>query len=260
MTRLDVWLAEHGLAESREKAQALVMAGRVTVDGQPASKPGARVREGAVVAVAPGPAHVGRGALKLAGALDALGVDPAGKIAVDVGASTGGFTETLLARGALRVYAVDVGRGQLHEKLRQDPRVVVRDRVNARSLSPKVVPDPCSLAVVDVSFISARKILPALRSVLAPGAQAVVLVKPQFDVGRLQVGRGGLVKDPALHLQALRDVSGEAQALGYSVRGACASPLPGASGNREFFLRLEPGGKASAAEALGDLLGKAVSA
>jgi 23S rRNA (cytidine1920-2'-O)/16S rRNA (cytidine1409-2'-O)-methyltransferase len=260
MTRLDVWLAAHGLAGSREKAQALVMAGRVTVDGQRASKPGSRVREGAAVAVEPGAAHVGRGALKLAGALDALEVTPAGKVAVDVGASTGGFTETLLDRGALRVYAVDVGRGQLHERLRQDPRVVVRDRVNARALSPEVVPEPCSLAVVDVSFISVRKILPALLSVLAPGAMAVVLVKPQFEVGRYQVGRGGLVKHKALHLQALREVATEAQRLGYAVRGACPSPLPGASGNREFFLRLEPGGGALPAPALDDLLGKAVSA
>ncbi len=260
MTRLDVWLAEHGLAGSREKAQALVMAGRVTVDGQRASKPGTRVRDGAEVAVAAGPAHVGRGALKLAGALDALGVSPAGRVAVDVGASTGGFTETLLERGAARVYAVDVGRGQLHEKLRQDPRVVVRDRVNARALSPQVVPEPCSLGVVDVSFISVRKVLPALLSVLAPRASVVVLVKPQFEVGRFQVGRGGLVKDAALHLQAVRDVAAAAQRVGYAVRGACASPLPGAEGNREFFLHLEPGGATPAAEALDDLLGKAVSA
>lgn len=260
MTRLDVWLAEAGLAESREKAQALVMAGRVTVDGQKAVKPGTRVKNGAEVVVEPGPAHVGRGALKLAGALDALGVSPAGRVAVDVGASTGGFTETLLERGALRVYAVDVGRGQLHERLGQDPRVVVRDRVNARTLSPQVVPEPCSLAVMDVSFISVRKILPALLSVLAPGAEAVVLVKPQFEVGRFQVGRGGVVRDGALHLQALRDVAGEAQRLGYAVRGACPSPVPGAEGNREFFLHLEPGGRSLAAETLEAVLGKAVSA
>ena len=260
MTRLDVWLAGHGLAESREKAQALVMAGRVTVDGQRASKPGSRVRDGAAVTVEAGAAHVGRGALKLAGALDALGVSPAGRVAVDVGASTGGFTETLLDRGALRVYAVDVGRGQLHEKLRQDLRVAVRDRVNARTLSPLVVPEPCSLAVMDVSFISERKILPALLSVLAPGAEAVVLVKPQFEVGRFQVGRGGVVKDEALHLQALRDVAGEAQRLGYAVRGACPSPVPGAEGNREFFLHLEPGGERLAPETLEAVLGKAVSA
>jgi len=260
MTRLDVWLAEHGLADSREKAQALVMAGRVTVDGQRASKPGTRVKDGAAVALAAGAAHVGRGALKLAGALDALGASPAGRVAVDVGASTGGFTETLLERGAARVYAVDVGRGQLHEKLRQDPRVVVRDRVNARALSPQVVPEPCSLAVVDVSFISVRKVLPALLSVLAPGAQALVLVKPQFEVGRFQVGRGGLVKDPALHRQAVRDVAAAAQRAGYAVRAACPSPLPGAEGNLEFFLHLEPGGATLSPEALDDLLGKAVTA
>jgi 23S rRNA (cytidine1920-2'-O)/16S rRNA (cytidine1409-2'-O)-methyltransferase len=260
MTRLDVWLTEHGFAESREKAQALVMAGRVTVGGQRAVKPGTRVRGGAAVAVEAGPAHVGRGALKLAGALDAFGLRPAGRVAVDVGASTGGFTEILLERGAARVYAVDVGRGQLHERLRRDPRVVVRDRVNARALSPEVVGEACSLGVVDVSFISARKILPALLSVLGPGATALVLVKPQFEVGRSQVGRGGLVKDAALHLQALRDVAEEAQRLGYAVSGACPSPVPGAEGNREFFLHLEAGGRRLAREALEAVLGKAVSA
>ena len=259
MTRLDVWLAEHGLAESREKAQALVMAGRVTVDGRRAAKPGSPVREGTKVAVEAGPEHVGRGALKLQGALDAFGVDPAGGVAVDVGASTGGFTQILLDRGAARVYAVDVGRGQLHERLRQDPRVVVRDRTNARSLSPEGVPEPCSLAVVDVSFISVRLVLPALLSVLAAGAQAVVLVKPQFEVGRFQVGRGGIVTDPLLHLQTLRDVAVEAQRLGYAVRGACRSPLPGAEGNREFFLHLVPGGEALPLAELEALLGKAAS-
>jgi 23S rRNA (cytidine1920-2'-O)/16S rRNA (cytidine1409-2'-O)-methyltransferase len=259
MTRLDVWLAGAGLADSREKAQALVMAGRVTVDGRRAVKPGTRVKDGAAVAVEPGPAHVGRGALKLAGALDALEVEPAGRVAVDVGASTGGVTETLLERGAARVYAVDVGRGQLHERLRRDPRVVVRDRTNARTLSPEVVPEPCALAVVDVSFISVRKILPALRSVLAPGAEAVVLVKPQFEVGRAQVGRGGLVRDPALHLQALREVAEEARRLGWAVRGACPSPVPGAEGNREFFLHLAPGGGGLAPGEIEACLGKAAA-
>ena len=258
MTRLDVWLAEQGLAESREKAQALVMAGRVSVDGQRATKPGSRVREGTAVAVEAGPAHVGRGALKLAGAFDAFGVSPAGRVAVDVGASTGGFTQTLLERGALRVYAVDVGRGQLHERLRRDPRVVVRDRTNARSLSPEVVPEPCSLAVMDVSFISVRKVLPALASVLGPGAEAVVLVKPQFEVGRFQVGRGGVVKDPALHLSALVDVAVEAQKRGWGVRGACPSPVPGTEGNREFFLHLVPGGTALPPGELEAVLTKAV--
>jgi 23S rRNA (cytidine1920-2'-O)/16S rRNA (cytidine1409-2'-O)-methyltransferase len=258
MTRLDVWLAEHGLAESREKAQALVMAGRVRVDGQPAAKPGARVKDGASVSVETGPGHVGRGALKLAGALDALRVSPAGRVAVDVGASTGGFSEVLLARGAARVYAVDVGRGQLHERLRQDPRVVVRDRTNARQLSPEVVPEPCALAVMDVSFISVRLILPALRAVLAPAADAVVLVKPQFEVGREQVGKGGVVRDPALHLAALREVAQAAQAAGYGVRGACASPVAGAEGNREFFLHLVPGACPLPADELLDVVRKAV--
>jgi 23S rRNA (cytidine1920-2'-O)/16S rRNA (cytidine1409-2'-O)-methyltransferase len=236
--RLDAWLVERGLAESREKAQALVIAGRVRVDGAPATKPGAAVKAGRRIEVLAGPGSVGRGAAKLAGGLDALGVDPSGRVALDVGASTGGFTETLLARGAVRVYAVDVGRGQLHERLRADPRVMVRERINARRLSAAEVPEPVSIASVDVSFISALKVLPALRELLTAGADVVVLVKPQFEVGRGQVGRGGLVKDPALHRDALLAVARGAEALGYGVAGACPSPLTGAEGNREFFLHL----------------------
>lgn len=258
MTRLDVWLAERGLVESREKAQALVMAGRVRVNGQKAAKPGARVPEGAKITVDPGSAHVGRGALKLAGALDAFAIYVTGRVAVDVGASTGGFTETLLDRGAIRVYAVDVGRGQLHERLRTDERVLVRDRTNARKLGPETVPEACGMATVDVSFISARLILPTLRSVLAPEADAVVLVKPQFEVGRNQVGRGGIVKDPDLHRQALRDVARAAQEMGYAVREACASPITGAEGNREFFLHLAPGGPPLGDDELEALARKAV--
>jgi 23S rRNA (cytidine1920-2'-O)/16S rRNA (cytidine1409-2'-O)-methyltransferase len=260
VTRLDVWLADHGLARSREKAQALVIAGRVKVNGQPARKPGARVKEGAEVSVDPGPAHVGRGAIKLAGALDAFGIGVRARRVVDVGASTGGFTETLLARGATRVYAVDVGRGQLHESLRTDARVLVRDRTNARELSPAVVPEPCHVATVDVSFISTRLILPALRSVLAPEADVVVLVKPQFEVGRRQVGRGGIVRDPALHEQALRDVARAAREAGYTVRGACPSPITGAEGNREFFLHLSLGEVSPSPGELETLLRKAVAA
>jgi 23S rRNA (cytidine1920-2'-O)/16S rRNA (cytidine1409-2'-O)-methyltransferase len=238
-SRLDVWMVEHGLAESREKAQALVMAGRVRVDGSPAGKPGDSVPTGAAVELIPGPQHVGRGAIKLEGALDTLHVDPRGRVAVDVGASTGGFTEMLLERGAVRVYAVDVGRGQLHERLRTDSRIVVIDAVNARSMSSREVPEPCGIATMDVSFISVLKILPALRSVLAPGADAIVLVKPQFEVGRFRVGRGGIVSDPALHRQALRDVAWAAQhEMGYGLTGACPSPITGAEGNREFFLHL----------------------
>jgi len=234
---------EHALAPSREKAQGLIMAGRVRVDGATASKAGAAVAVDAVVEVLAGPAHVGRGALKLEGALDAFAIDPSGRIAVDVGASTGGFTETLLARGALTVYAVDVGRGQLHETLARDARVVVVDRVNARALDGTHVPELCGIGTVDVSFISVRKVLSPLRAVLGPGADAVVLVKPQFEVGRGQVGRGGIVKDPGLHALALRTVADAAVAdSGYAVRGACASPIAGTEGNREFFLHLRPGG------------------
>jgi 23S rRNA (cytidine1920-2'-O)/16S rRNA (cytidine1409-2'-O)-methyltransferase len=259
VTRLDVWLAENGLAESREKAQALVMAGRVRVDGAPARKPGTRVPASAMVEVAPGPAHVGRGALKLAGALEAFSLDPAARVAVDVGASTGGFTETLLERGAARVYAVDVGRGQLHEKLRADPRVVVRERTNARALGPADVPERCGLAVMDVSFISVTRILPALPGILTADADVVVLVKPQFEVGRREVGRGGLVKDPALHLRVLREVAAHARTLGYAVRGAAASPVTGAEGNREFFLHLVLGAPSPPAGELDAMLEKAVS-
>jgi 23S rRNA (cytidine1920-2'-O)/16S rRNA (cytidine1409-2'-O)-methyltransferase len=259
--RLDVWMVEHGLAESREKAQALVMAGRVRVDGAPASKPGDAVANGAAVELIPGPQHVGRGAIKLAGALDALQIDPTGRVAVDVGASTGGFTEMLLERGAVRVYAVDVGRGQLHERLRTDPRVVVIDGVNARSLSGREVPEPCGLATMDVSFISVLKILPALRGVLAPAADAIILVKPQFEVGRFRVGRGGIVSDPALHRQALRDVAWAAQhEMGYGLTAACASPITGAEGNREFFLHLARDGAPLAGARFESMLEEAVKA
>jgi 23S rRNA (cytidine1920-2'-O)/16S rRNA (cytidine1409-2'-O)-methyltransferase len=249
-TRLDVWLVEHGHAESREKAQALVMAGRVRVKGLPAAKPGSPVADESTVEVLGGRDHVGRGALKLAGALDAFRMDPAGRVAVDVGASTGGFTEVLLERGATRVYAVDVGRAQLHERLRADPRVVVCEGVNARRLSPGVVPDSCSVATLDLSFISVLKVLPALRSVLDPSADVACLVKPQFEVGRRQVGRGGIVKDPARRREAVGAAAAGARALGYAVLGSCASPLAGAEGNREFFLHLRPSGGGLSGEAL----------
>lgn len=249
--RVDVALVEHGLAETRQKAQALVMAGRVRIAGVPARKPSDAVPAGAALSVAAGPEHVGRGALKLGGALDAFGIAVSGRVAVDVGASTGGFTEVLLARGASRVYAVDVGRGQLHERVRADERVVVRDKVNARHLSTADVPEPCTLATVDVSFISVTKVLPALAGVLAEGADAIVLVKPQFEVGRGQVGRGGIVHDPALHAQSVLAVARAAQEeAGFGLRGACASPVTGAEGNREFFLHLRKGAPALPAQPL----------
>jgi len=256
--RLDVALVERGLAPSRERAQALIMAGRVRVAGAPAGKPGRALRDDVVVDVLPGPEHVGRGALKLAGALDALRLDPSGRIAVDVGASTGGFTEVLLARGACRVYAVDVGRAQLHETLRTDPRVVVREGVNARALSAHQVPEPCGFATLDVSFISVLKILPALRDLLTSDAALVVLVKPQFEVGRGQVGRGGIVREKALHRQALESTARGAQELGYGLRGACPSPIQGAGGNREFFLALARDGAPLAAAAFDAMIASAL--
>lgn len=256
--RLDLMLVARGLAPSRQKAQALVMAGDVQVDGAPAAKPGMAVAEVARIALRPQPVHVGRGALKLAGALDAFGIDPQGRVAVDVGSSTGGFTEVLLERGAARVYAVDVGRAQLHERLRRDPRVVVLERINARRLSPELIPELCSLAVMDVSFISVLKILPALKSTLAQDADLIVLVKPQFEVGRGQVGKGGLVKDPALQRQALARVALSSRQLGYAVLGACASSVSGATGNREFFLRLRAAGAGLAADELEAMAERAV--
>jgi len=238
-TRLDLHLVETGAVETRQKARALVMAGRVRVDGRRADKPGSQVAAGAAIQIAPGPAHVGRGALKLGPALDHFGVDPAGLVCVDVGASTGGFTEVLLSRGAARIYAVDVGRGQLHEKLARDPRVVIVDRVNARKLREREIPEPCRLGVIDVSFISVRKILPALLGVMTPDAQLVILVKPQFELERGDVGRGGIVREPALHRRALTTVAECARSEhGLTIAGAAASTIKGARGNREFFLHL----------------------
>jgi 23S rRNA (cytidine1920-2'-O)/16S rRNA (cytidine1409-2'-O)-methyltransferase len=258
--RLDVRLVELGLAESREKAQALIMAGRVSVDDRPAVKAGAAVAAEARIEVRPGPEHVGRGAVKLAGALDAFAVSPLDRIAVDVGASTGGFTETLLARGARRIYAVDVGRNQMHEKLRADPRVVAREGVNARALGVEHVPEPCRIATMDVSFISTLKILPALRRVLDADADVIVLVKPQFELERGQVGRGGIVREPARHREAVRRVAMQAQTeLSYSVRAVCASPIAGTEGNREFFLHLQLGPPAAAEAALFAMIDRAVA-
>ena len=238
--RLDVTLVERGLAPTRKKAQARIMAGDVRVNGAPATKPGAAVPREARIEVAAAPSFVGRGALKLQEALDRFGVGVALKVAIDVGASTGGFTEVLLARGARRVYAVDVGRAQLHERLRQDPRVVSLERINARNLSLARVKERCATGVMDVSFISVLKILPALSEILEPGADLVTLVKPQFEVGKGLVGKGGIVKDPELQCEALTRVALSSRAMGYGVLGACASPILGARGNREFFLHLRP--------------------
>lgn len=257
--RLDAWLVSQGLAPTRQKAQALVMAGRVEVNDQTETKPGSPVRPTARIRVLPGPAHVGRGALKLEGALDALRCDPSGLVVLDIGASTGGFVETLLSRGAKRVYAVDVGRAQLHESLSKDARVVVLDGRNARYLKPEDVPELASAATVDVSFISVLKVLPALRPLLGPGAFLLVLVKPPFELERRKVGRGGIIRDPRLHHEALLSVAqGATEELRYGLVGACASPIPGAEGNREFFLHLNRDGPSPSREAIEAMVLKAV--
>jgi 23S rRNA (cytidine1920-2'-O)/16S rRNA (cytidine1409-2'-O)-methyltransferase len=230
--RLDVLLVERGLAKSRAQAQALVLAGRVPGH----AKPGDQVDEGAELAVDSPPPYVSRGGHKLAHALDALGVDPAGRDCLDVGASTGGFTDVLLQRGARRVVALDVGYGQLHERLRADPRVIVLERVNARDVDS--LPYAPELITCDVSFISVRKALPAVLRLAAPGWQALVLVKPQFEAGRADVKRGGVVRDAEVHRRVLREVAEAALEWGAEPAGVVDSGLPGPKGNREFFLHL----------------------
>ena len=206
-TRLDRLLVERGLAESREKAQALIMAGEVLVNGQKAAKPGQTVASDAALELLAKLPYVGRGGLKLAAALDHFAIPAEGRVCLDIGASTGGFTDVLLQRGALRVHAVDVGAGQLDWKLRNDPRVVVHERLNARELAFEHLGELVDLAVCDVSFISATLILPAAARLLRPEGEMVVLVKPQFEVGKGQVGKGGIVRDPELHRGACERVA-----------------------------------------------------
>ncbi len=243
-TRLDVAVVAAGLAPSREKAQALILAGRIRVDGERRDKPGVAVPEGARVELDPGDRpYASRGGLKLAGALDALGVDPAGLRCLDVGASTGGFTDVLLRRGAAHVTALDVGRGLIDDALRRDPRVTVVEEVNARELRPAHVTPPYALAVVDVSFISLTLVLPALVPVLESGAEVLALVKPQFEAGRREVSRGaGVVRDPALRAAAVARVAEAFEGLGCGIRGVAASPVAGPAGNREVFLLARVGG------------------
>ena len=236
-SRLDRLLVERGLAPSRERAQALILAGLVEVAGRRAEKAGQPVETDAPITVA-GPEHpyVSRGGVKLAAALDRFGIDPSGRICLDVGASTGGFTDCLLQRGASRVYAVDVGHGQIDARLRRDPRVVLRERVNARSLSARDVPEAVGLAVVDVSFISLRLILPAVIGRIAPGGYGVLLVKPQFEAGRGEVPRGGVVRSEETRRRVVEEVAARCRELGLEVLGALESPIRGARGNAEFLL------------------------
>jgi 23S rRNA (cytidine1920-2'-O)/16S rRNA (cytidine1409-2'-O)-methyltransferase len=238
--RLDERMVRDGLADSRTRAQGLIRAGHVLVDDAPEDKPGTRVRDTAQVRVRGGAKrYASRGGEKLAGALDDLGVEVAGRACLDVGASTGGFTDCLLQRGARSVVAVDVGYGQLDARLRGDPRVHVRDRTNARHLEPDALPEPVSLATADVSFISLRLLLPALAR-CAPDAEWLLLVKPQFEVGPENVGKGGVVRDDALRAQAADAVAREAERHGFCEVARCDSRVAGPRGNREIFVRLAP--------------------
>ena len=237
--RLDLLLVQRGLAESRERAQALIRAGQVLVDDQVADKPGRRVPSNAALRLRSRLPYVSRGGLKLEAALNAFGLDVAGWVVADVGASTGGFTDCLLQRGAARVYAIDVGYGQLAWKLRRDPRVVVLERTNIRFLES--LPEPVDLATVDVSFIGLELVLPAVMRLLKPQGQIVALVKPQFEAGRRQVGKGGVVRDPAVHRQVLTRLIEWAVEHGLRVLGLIPSPITGPRGNVEFLLHLALG-------------------
>jgi 23S rRNA (cytidine1920-2'-O)/16S rRNA (cytidine1409-2'-O)-methyltransferase len=237
--RLDQLVLERGLAPTREKARALVMAGAVLVNGQVADKPGSAVDESSSLEVLSGPRYVSRGGLKLEKALREFGLDVAGKVAIDVGASTGGFTDCLLQHGAARVYAVDVGYGQLDWKLRSDPRVVVMERANARYLAE--LPERPELATMDLSFISIRLVVPAVAGLLREEAAIVSLVKPQFEAGRGQVGKGGVVRDAAVHRSVLSDLVEWGDAEGYGVRDLTISPIRGPAGNVEFLALVVPG-------------------
>ena len=234
--RIDTLLVSRGLADSREKARVMVMEGAVVADDEVVVKPSTMVRGDANVHLIEGPAYVGRGGLKLEGALDELGLDVASLVALDVGASTGGFTDCLLKRGATRVYALDVGYGQLDYKLRQDPSVVVMERVNARH--PFSLPEQVDIATLDLAFISLEKVIPAVAERVKAGGKLLALVKPQFEAGRRQVGKGGLVKEPLVHAQVLGRFVCWAVDRSFRLLGLVASPITGADGNREFFVLL----------------------
>jgi 23S rRNA (cytidine1920-2'-O)/16S rRNA (cytidine1409-2'-O)-methyltransferase len=237
--RLDQRLLEEELVESRERARGLILAGQVRVDGQRVDKPGTLIAPGAEVTVV-GPRHpfVSRGGVKLRGALDAFGISVRDKVCIDVGAGTGGFTDCLLQAGAARVIAVDVGHGHLHERLRRDSRVDLLERVNVRYLAPSDLPTMPDLAVIDVAFISLSLVLPVIVDLLLPSGEVIALIKPQFEIGKGKVGRGGVVRDPRKHGEAIRKVAGAAKQLSLVVRGLCASPIAGTKGNREFFVHL----------------------
>lgn len=236
--RLDQLVVERGLAPSRERARALILAGHILVDGKPAGKAGSAVEgDAAIELLEPDHPYVGRGGLKLAHALDAFQIAVAGRECLDIGASTGGFTDVLLQRGAARVVALDVGHGQIDWTLRHDPRVVVVEKFNARRLTPADLPSPVDIVVIDVSFISLRQILPVVPPLLRPGADIVALVKPQFEAGRDEV-RKGVIHDAAVHARVLSEVATAAAAIGLSAADSTPSPIAGQKGNVEFLLHL----------------------
>lgn len=245
-TRLDQRVLDLGLAQSRERAKALIMAGSVYVNGVRQTKPGMPVTEDAEVAVkGERLAYVSRGGLKLEKALDIFSIHPTGLVCIDCGASTGGFTDCLLQRGAAHVYAVDVGYGQLAWSLRIDDRVTVMERTNARNLTPDLFPTAMDLAVMDLSFISLGLVLPAVKRLLAPTGQVVCLVKPQFEAGREKVGKKGVVRDPAVHREVLEGFLGQAKEMGFAVRGLTYSPVRGPEGNIEYLAWLGLDGAAA---------------
>ncbi len=233
--RIDRLLVERGLAETRERAQALLLAGAVFLDGRRIDKPGRLVAPDMPIEVKGRLRYVSRGGLKLEAALDAFRVDPAGKVCIDIGASTGGFTDCLLQRGAARVYAVDTGAGQIDWKLRTDPRVSLLENVNARRLAPQQIGEPANLLVCDVSFISVTLLLPRFPPLLAPGGEFIVLIKPQFEAGKKLVGKGGIVSDDDVRRQCCEKVQSEVEALGYRT-STIPSPVLGAGGNQEYLL------------------------
>jgi 23S rRNA (cytidine1920-2'-O)/16S rRNA (cytidine1409-2'-O)-methyltransferase len=248
--RLDALMAEKGLFESRSRAAAAVMAGEVRIGGEPARKPGQMVGDDAEIAVDRGPDYVSRGGVKLANALDALGIDVGGRKALDVGASTGGFTDCLLQRGTAAVVAIDVAYGEIHWRLRQDPRVTVVERTNARGLECADLPYRPDLLVADVSFISLTKVLPAVLACAAERFDCLAMVKPQFEAGRERVGRGGVVRDPETRAETVVAVAEAARSDGWSVMGFAPSDLPGPAGNRETFVWLAEAGRAGALDDL----------
>ncbi len=235
--RLDRFLVERGIVESREKGQALILAGQVLVNGQKVDKSGAQVPEDADIRILGGQLpYVSRGGLKLAAALDQFAVSVDGMTALDIGASTGGFTDCLLQRGCRKVYAVDVGYGQMAWKLRQDPRVVVIERTNIREIDPSLIPEKADIAVIDVSFISLDKVIPPVIRLLKPAATVIALIKPQFEVGKEKVGKGGIVRDETAREGAVEKVKALFQATGLDLRGVIPSPITGQDGNVEYLI------------------------